>query len=326
MTDREQISLKARSFFDDLWMRGDPWELETSSFEHERYSQLKGILDQPHYERVLEIGCGTGTFTRRLAPLAGRLLAVDVSSEAIAKAQASHSDLPQVEFRVANIMDCNLKEEEPWDLIVMSETVYFLGWLYSFFDVSWLASELFEATRPGGQALLANTQFETGEPLLRTPIIQTYRDLFLNVGYKSRAEKIFHGNKHGVTLDVLISLFWKGEAGRLLRVHESGRGSGACKVRIIIEQRCSIAASAALMERKFATTMANRITSMKPKIPIPTARDFSASPTISLGVFFRLIHISQPFVDDWSWRQADVAMIQTVLELSSSRITYMYGI
>ena len=71
------------------------------------------------------------------------MLALDVSSEAIARARAAHSDLKQVEFRVGNIMDYNLREEQPWDLIVMSETVYFLGWLYSFFDVSWFATEMF---------------------------------------------------------------------------------------------------------------------------------------------------------------------------------------
>ena len=209
MTEREQIYHKAQSFFDDLWRRGDPWELETSNWEQERYARLLAMLDRPRYGRVLEIGCGAGTFTRRLAGLADKVLALDVSSEAVAKARATQSDLTQVEFRVGNIMDYNLKEEEPWDLIVMSETVYFLGWLYSFFDVSWLAAEMFEATRPGGQMLLANTQFETGEPLLRPCIIRTYHDLFLNVGYELNAEKILPGVKHGVSLEVLMSLFRK---------------------------------------------------------------------------------------------------------------------
>ena len=138
-----------------------------------------------------------------------RCLLWTFSSEAIARARATQSDLKQVEFRVGNIMDYNLREEEPWDLIVMSETVYFLGWLYSFFDVSWVAAEMFEATRPGGQMLLANTQFETGEPLLRPCIIRTYRDLFLNVGYELNAEKILPGVKHGVSLEVLMTLFRK---------------------------------------------------------------------------------------------------------------------
>jgi len=207
MAEREQISLKARSFFDDLWMRGDPWELETSNWEHERYTRLVAMLDKPRYGRVLEIGCGAGTFTRRLAGLADKVLALDVSSEAIARAKLAQSDLNQVEFRVGNIMDYNFREDEPWDLIVLSETIYFLGWLYSFFDVAWLATEMFEATRQGGEILLANTQFETGEPLLRTSIIRTYRDLFLNVGYELSAETILPGEKHGVALEVLISLF-----------------------------------------------------------------------------------------------------------------------
>jgi 2-polyprenyl-3-methyl-5-hydroxy-6-metoxy-1,4-benzoquinol methylase len=212
MTEREEICRKAESFFDDLWIRGDPWELETSSFEHERYTQLLGMLDQPRYGPVLEIGCGAGTFTRHLAGRADRVLALDVSSEAIARANLAQADLKHVEFRAGNIMDYNFRGGEPWDLIVISETIYFLGWLYSFFDVSWFASEIFEATRPGGQTLLANTQFETGEPLLRPSIIRTYRDLFLNVGYELKTEKIFQAEKHGVPLEVLMSLFCKTES------------------------------------------------------------------------------------------------------------------
>jgi SAM-dependent methyltransferase len=209
MTEREHISLKARSFFDEIWGRGDPWELETAEFERERYARLMAILDGARYGRVLEIGCGAGAFTRLLAPRAERVLALDVSATAIAKAQAKHANLKQVEFRVANIMEHDVKEAAPWDLIVMSETIYFLGWLYSFFDVSWLASELFAASRRGGRLLLANTEGDIRDPLLLPPIVRTYRDLFLNIGYKLEAEEIFRGQKNGVDLKVLISLFCK---------------------------------------------------------------------------------------------------------------------
>jgi SAM-dependent methyltransferase len=212
MTEREQICLRAKSFFDDLWMRGDPWELETSDFERERYARLVAMLDQSGYARILEIGCGAGTFTRFLAPRAERLLALDVSGKAIERARAAHGDLSQVEFRVANIMDYNLKEEGPWDLIVMSETIYLLGWLYSFFDICWLASELFAATRHGGQLLLANAQGEVCGPLLHPSIIRTYHDLLPNVGYVLKTEETFRGQKNGVDLEVLISFFWKAKS------------------------------------------------------------------------------------------------------------------
>jgi 4-amino-4-deoxy-L-arabinose transferase-like glycosyltransferase len=43
---------------------------------------------------------------------------------------------------------------------------------------------------------------------------------------------------------------------------------------------------------------------------------------ISLGALFRLIKISQPFVDAWSWRQADVAMIAENFYLQGFNIFY----
>jgi SAM-dependent methyltransferase len=157
----------------------------------------------------LEIGCGAGAFTKRLVPRAQRLLALDVSAHAIGKAQAALSSAKHVEFRVANIMEHDPQQGGPWDLIVMSETIYFLGWLYSFFDVAWLTSRLLAATRPGGQLLLANSQTGMNDPLLLPWVIRTYHDLFVNVGYVLQKEETFRAQKNGVEFDVLISLFTK---------------------------------------------------------------------------------------------------------------------
>ena len=207
--DREQISSKARSFFDDLWLRGDPWEFETSDFEHQRFAQLLKRLEGRRYGRVLEIGCGSGSFTRRFAALADQVIALDVSAEAIAKARAAQGAQSQVEFRIANIMDYDPKPEGPWDLIILSETVYFLGWLYPFFDVAWLALELFTASCPGGRLLLANSYGGPQDYLLLPFLIRSYRDLFGNIGYQINSEETFAGSKNGVEIEVLITLFEK---------------------------------------------------------------------------------------------------------------------
>jgi SAM-dependent methyltransferase len=215
MADRDELAAKARVFFDDLWSRGDFWELESSTFERERYARLIAMLNPAGYDRVLEIGCGAGAFTRLLAPRARRLLALDVSAKAISAAQANLGSFPQAEFRAANIMDYDPQREGPWNLIVLSETICYLGWLYSFFDVCWLASELFSATAPGGHVLLANTEGDFGEALLLPCVIDTYHDLFVNVGYHVGAEEIFRGEKNGIALDVRISLYRKPPLGEL---------------------------------------------------------------------------------------------------------------
>jgi predicted TPR repeat methyltransferase len=209
MADRKLTHEKAQAFFEELWNQGDPWELETSEFEQAKYDQEILVLDGRHYERALEIGCGAGSFTRRLASICRSILALDISPSAISRAREGHTGSSTVEFRVQNIIDFDLQSEGSWDLVVMSETIYYLGWLYSFFDVAWLAAELFAATRDGGHLLMANTIGGVEDYLLRPWIIRTYHDMFVNVGYEPTFEKTFRGTKNGVPIDVLISLFAK---------------------------------------------------------------------------------------------------------------------
>jgi predicted TPR repeat methyltransferase len=206
MPERELIDQKARAFFDEMWKGGDPWKLETSDFEQDKYTRQLALLEGRRFADVLEIGCGAGFFTRRLSQIADRVLGLDISANAIAQAQQTKLPSASVEFQVANIMDYDVRRSGPWDLIVMSETICYLGWLYSFFDVAWFASELFAATREGGRLLMANTCGGVEDYLLRPWIIRTYRDLLLNVGYALDAEEIFRGQKNGAEIEVLISL------------------------------------------------------------------------------------------------------------------------
>ena len=209
MTDREQVSSKAQAFFEDLWKQGDFWQFETSEFERNKYARQLEILQERRYGRVLEIGCGNGCFTRLLSGIADRTVGLDISPTAIAQARKAAAGLGGVDFRVANVMDYDPHGEGPWDLVTMSETICYLGWLYPLFDVAWLASQLFGATCVGGRLLMVNTCGGDEDYLLRPWIIRTYRDLFLNVGYHLEAEEIFHGVKNGVEIDVLIALFQK---------------------------------------------------------------------------------------------------------------------
>jgi SAM-dependent methyltransferase len=208
MDERHLIDEKARSFFDDIWQKGDAWQLQTSEFERAKYACQMRLLCDRRYNRVLEIGCGSGCFSRLLIASADEVIALDVSSLAIARARSLSSRLKGIDFRVANIMEYDPMAKGPWDLIVMSETIYYLGWLYSFFDVAWLAMQLFEATHDHGRLLMANS-FGRGEGLMHPSIIRTYRDLMLNVGYQLKAEEIFQGTKNECEITALVSCYCK---------------------------------------------------------------------------------------------------------------------
>jgi|SRR5215212_1983222 len=209
MTEREIISQKTHAFFENLWKRGDPWSLESSEFEQSKYMCQLAMLGGRRYARALELGCGAGWFTRLLARIADKVVALDIAPSAIARAHDLGIDPKVADFRVANIMDYNPHVEGPWDLVVMSETIYYLGWLYPFFDIAWFASELCASTADAGRLLMANTYGGVEDYLLRPWLIRTYRDLFLNVGYRLEAEEVFRGTKDDTDLEVLISLFAK---------------------------------------------------------------------------------------------------------------------
>jgi SAM-dependent methyltransferase len=209
VTERERVDQEIRTFMDGLWKRGDPWDLESSEYERERYAHLLRMLRGRHYARILEIGCGAGFLTRLLAPHADRIVALDISQTAIDRARALGAGPAVVDFRVANIMDYKPHADGPWDLIVFSETICYLGWLYPLFDVAYLATQLFDATRHGGQLMLANSIGQGEDWLIRPWLTRTYRDLFVNVGYTIETEEVFQGTKKGEDFEVLMTLYNK---------------------------------------------------------------------------------------------------------------------
>jgi hypothetical protein len=55
---------------------------------------------------------------------------------------------------------------------------------------------------------MANAMY-AGDYLLLPSLVRTYRDLFVNVGFKIDCENIFRGTKNGVEFEALVSLFAK---------------------------------------------------------------------------------------------------------------------
>src|SRR5262245_39219038 len=160
MNELDRVDERVRNFCQQLWQTGDPWDFEHSAYEKARCARLIGIIEDRRYERVFEIACGAGYFTRLLAPLADHILAVDIARTAIERARNLAGDLSHVDFRVANVMDYEWQAEGSWDLVTFNDAICYLGWLYPFFDVAWLAAQLFAATRSGGRLLMANTMHE----------------------------------------------------------------------------------------------------------------------------------------------------------------------
>lgn len=208
MLDREAIDRELREHYQGEWSAGDPWGFQ-SAFASDRLHYEIQLLSDRRYQRALELGCGNGRFAALLGPLCDRVLALDIAEAAIDLARRTAGAAPHVEFRVANAVDFDPHEEGPWDLVVLNEMLYCVGWLYPLFDVAWMASELFAATTLGGRLLLMNTYGGPDDSLLHPHLLHTYRDLFVHVGYEIERQEIAAGVDDGEEMEVLLCLFRK---------------------------------------------------------------------------------------------------------------------
>lgn len=197
----------AREAFEERWRDGDRWDIEGAELDAASHARQLELLADRRYRRALEVGCGAGEFTRLLAGIADRVLALDIAPTAIELARGNVP--PNVELRVANIMELDAEAEGPLDAVVMSETIYCLGWLYPLFELGWLAERVLAGLTPGGRFLMANTYGRERDYLLRPWLIDTYRDLFCNVGFRLAHDETLRGEKGGAEFTVLVSLFEK---------------------------------------------------------------------------------------------------------------------
>jgi SAM-dependent methyltransferase len=100
----------------------DPWDYATSDYEQGKYRQTLDYLPE-RTGRTLELGCSVGVFTAMLAPRCDRLVAVDFSPTALARARARLGDAENVK-----LLQLRLPEEMtsgPFDTIVCAEILYY---------------------------------------------------------------------------------------------------------------------------------------------------------------------------------------------------------
>ena len=106
---------------------------------------------------ALEIGCGTGAFSRRLAQRVRHVKAIDLSSEMIRVARSRSSQLANIDFEVADVMSCNFSAGH-FDCIATIATLHHL-------PLRAALLKLIDALRPGGTLIVVDL-FESEHNLL----------------------------------------------------------------------------------------------------------------------------------------------------------------
>ena len=114
--------------------------VEQHKFVWERAGGVLEMLQARPGETILDLGCGTGNLTAKIAALGANVIGIDASAEMIARAK---NDNPGIDFRVADA--CEFEIEAPVVAIFSNATLHWVQPPEKAID------RMYAALRPGGR-------------------------------------------------------------------------------------------------------------------------------------------------------------------------------
>jgi SAM-dependent methyltransferase len=148
----------------------DPWASKDDRFtyQHHKYDALVACLPPGRrYKRVLDLGCGLGLLSRKLAEHADEVIGVDIAQAAVEHARDLYCDTPNVRFERGDITDLPKSMNAQFELVVLADTIYYLPPPLTDHQLKRLALRISELLIPGGCCLLANHYFFAIDPASR---------------------------------------------------------------------------------------------------------------------------------------------------------------
>lgn len=159
------------SYFEQLYRQdADPWRVRQRWYEERKRSLLLASLPQRRYRHAYEPGCGNGELTLELARRCDRVLAADLSAEALRLAQQRLLDagcsgnVSFAQHRLPQHWPRILPGADKFDLIVLSEIAYYL----SPEELARVVEHSIAGLAPGGSIVLCHWRAPFAQRILST--------------------------------------------------------------------------------------------------------------------------------------------------------------
>lgn len=164
---RLRPSVGSREAFERVYREtGDPWASGSPKYRYQqrKYDTLVALLPAGRrYAQALDIGCGLGAMVGLLEARADAVLGLDVAQAAVDLARARHAGRPSLSFEQGDVLDLPRTLDRRFDLIVVSDVLYYLSPL-SDATLKQVAARLSQMLSPGGLCLIANHFFFAADP------------------------------------------------------------------------------------------------------------------------------------------------------------------
>ena len=150
-----------RLAFEQLYAASDdPWASAAPRFRYQerKYELIMGLLPDRRYRHSLDLGCGLGMLSRRLAACSDRVLGIDVAETALSHARSRSLDVANLSFAQGDLQDLPEHLDNRFDLVVVADTLYYLSPLGDEL-LKTITARVANLLAPGGMCLLANHFF-----------------------------------------------------------------------------------------------------------------------------------------------------------------------
>ena len=159
--ERTRARSGAQAAFEEAYTRSsDPWRSAAPRYryQHLKYEQIMALLPPGRFHRTLDLGCGLGLLSQRLAQRSDTVLGLDLASAAVGHARSRAKGVDNLTFERADILNLPASLDATFDLVVVADTLYYLSPLSDDL-LKTLSTRLARLLAPGGTLLLANHFF-----------------------------------------------------------------------------------------------------------------------------------------------------------------------
>lgn len=140
----------ARAYFELKFLRDNPFR-PPPAYKREKIDTALSLVQSLRFASALEVGCGEGRVTDRLAAIADEVVATDIAWNAIRKARRRHRGRAGLTFLVADLLRGELGRPS-FDLIFCSDVLYY----FRREQLPRVNARLVELLPPGGRLLLVH--------------------------------------------------------------------------------------------------------------------------------------------------------------------------
>jgi len=159
--ERTRAASDARVAFEEAYTKSaDPWASAARRYRYQqrKYEQIMALLPDRRFRHALDLGCGLGLLSQRLAERSDAVLGIDIASAALGHARQRGAGVANLSFAQGDVLDLPVELNRQFDLVVVADTLYYLSPLSDTL-LKALSARLADLLMPDGVCLLANHFF-----------------------------------------------------------------------------------------------------------------------------------------------------------------------